>query len=227
MIWISIITAAACLFAVFTIVIMYQQKQRQYIILKTITSAGFLLVAMRAGIGGCSREVFVFVMPALILCFLGDVFLAAAHEIDNNLKDPWFTMGVASFAAAQALMSWELARLIDFNFRPTIILSVVMVAIVWYTARSGRWDYGKNKIPSIIYAFLIGLFCGLGLNYIWIMGLNTQTLLFGVGSCLFLISDFTLSCKYFKVTKQKYLGAAVLITYYLATYMIAIYLHTV
>ena len=77
----KVIIVIACILAVSTIVIMYRQEQKKYIILKTLTSAGFLAVAISNGIRGCNMGAFVIIMPGLIFCFMGDVFLAFAHDV--------------------------------------------------------------------------------------------------------------------------------------------------
>ncbi len=202
---------------------MYRQRQTAYFISKTVTSGLFVLAAVLAYID-TGNEIFFGILPGLLLCITGDVALAWAHEIDNRLRNPQFTIGVAVFLAAHIVFCWEMAKIIGFHFRPTLMIAAVMAAVTLHNVLSPFYDYGKNRVASVIYSFFIGLLCGMGLNVIWIMGTGLGPMLLGIGSCFFLISDYLLSVKYFRKEKPAWTGAAVLASYYTATYMFAMYI---
>lgn len=192
-----------------------------YIIGKMIVSSGFVAWAMVNYSFFYEDGNFKILMPALVFCWLGDLFLALSNEIDNLKTDPQFTLGVGSFTIAQVLLCIEMIRLIDFQFKPTVLLAVIMPIVVYALVKKGIFDCGKDTVPSIIYAVLIGGFCGLGLNYLWIFGMNAHTVLLGVGAVLFFASDFTLSFRCYARYTPKWITPLVLILYYAATYMIA------
>jgi len=192
-----------------------------YIIGKMAASTGFIAVAL---IGHCTASCsagFPLLMTALVFCWLGDFFLALSDEIENLKKNPQFTLGVGSFTVAQVLLCAELLRLIDFQIRPTVILALIMPVVVVVLVKKGIFDCGKDTVPSVIYAVLIGGFCGLGLNYLWVCGLDGHTALLGIGACLFFLSDLTLSFRCYARYTPGWITPVVLILYYAATYMIA------
>lgn len=192
-----------------------------YIVGKMLTSTGFIAWALVNYYFFNGGSDFKMIMAALIFCWLGDLFLALSNEIDNLKTNPQFSLGVGSFTVAQVLLCFEMMRLIKFQFRPTVILAVIMPIVVYTLVKKNIFDCGKDTIPSIIYAVLIGGFCGLGLNYIWISGFNADTFMFGFGACLFFASDFTLSFRCYARYTPKWMTPMVLILYYAATYMIA------
>ena len=84
------VIALYVLMAVATIVVMYRGDQPRYLKAKTITSLLFIALAVicwQTGEGGPFPESWMRILPGLVFCLCGDVFLALAHEIDNNL-DP-------------------------------------------------------------------------------------------------------------------------------------------
>ena len=90
-----------------TIINMYRQKQKNYLIFKTVTSIIFVLMGAAAfRISG--SQLFMAFLPAYVFCLIGDILLALAHEIDNNLKNPQFTLGVGAFAIAHLFFIWKI-----------------------------------------------------------------------------------------------------------------------
>lgn len=200
------------------------KTNRIYIPFKMIVSSGFIACAAfnAAGTGLGSREIIL--IAGLVACWFGDLFLALSDEMHNSQKAPQFTLGVGSFAVAHLLFCWEALVMIDFRFKAPVILALIMPVLVVYFIKKGIFQCGSNEIPTVIYAVLIGGFCGLGLNYIWVCGVSTPTLLFGIGACLFLFSDFTLSFRCFAKNTPQWLTVPVLATYWAATYMIAFFI---
>jgi uncharacterized membrane protein YhhN len=196
-----------------------------YIIGKMAASSGFIAAALLNHGGGTGGGDFALLIAALAFCWLGDLFLALSDEINNLKKNPQFTMGVGSFTVAQILFCWELLRLIDGQLKPTIALALIMPLVVTTLVKKQVFDCGKDTVPSVIYSVLIGGFCGLGLNYLWVCGLNGQTALMGLGACLFFLSDLTLSFRCYARYTPGWITPLVLILYYAATYMIAFFIN--
>jgi YhhN-like protein. len=199
-----------------------KKVQTVYIVGKTLVSAGFMAIAIVHYFGTPDKSL-VLLLPALAFCFCGDIALAFSDELNNTKKGPQFTLGIGLFAVAHLLFCIELIRLIDFQFKPTVLFAVAAVVIVIINEKLGMLDYGPLRIPAYVYSFMVGGFCGLGINYILVCGTSAPVLMVGIGSFFFMISDLILSFRCFcKTTPPKWITPVVLATYYLATYMIAL-----
>ena len=201
-----------------TIINMYRQKQKSYLIFKTVTSVIFVLMASAAfRISG--SELFVAFLPAYVFCLIGDVMLALAHEIDNNLKNPQFTLGVGAFAIAHLFFIWKIQTYMFSGVSVGgIIMSLLLGAYTVWTTRSSAFEYGSNKVPSIIYSLIVGFLGGMGIELIigsFTEGLGSPAyVLMALGMVFFMVSDTILANKYFKKEGKGWFGAAVLIFYY-------------
>lgn len=219
MIWPITVMYAISLFA--TIYYLYQQKQTQYMTLKIITSFLFLMLGA-ISFAETKNPIYLAMLPAYIFCFFGDILLAYAHEIDNKLIKPYFTLGVAAFAIAHIAYCIEFARLLNFRIGLIWGISILMMAIIYATTKSRLFEYGTNRRPSVIYAFLVGLMCGMGIDLMLTFGFDGIYKYLGIGALLFMISDGLLSMKYFKKEVPKAFGFWVLITYYGAMYLLSV-----
>ena len=228
-----IVSVSYVIMLVITIVLLYRQEQRPYVFCKTVTSVLFLVAAWMAfqeGNGDFAAgydspeerfKALMYLGGGLIFCLGGDVLLALAHEIDNQLTQPKFTLGVGSFLIAHILFCIELIRMAGKEITPMVAFTLVPVIVVIVTTHSDKYDYGSNKLSTTFYSFFIGGLCALSLNLVWLFGLSGAYGTLGVGGCLFFLSDYMLSLKFFRKEKPAWLGAGVLLTYYSATWLIA------
>ena len=214
----EIITAVYAVMVYGTLINMYRQKQKSYLIFKTFTSLIFILMAAAAfRISG--SEFFAAFLPAYFFCLVGDVMLALAHEIDNKLRNPQFTIGVGAFAIAHLFFIW---RIQPYMFSGVsiggIIVSLLMGTYTFLTTRSAAFDYGSNKIPSILYSLIVGFLGGMGIDLLVgavMEGLGSPAyVLMALGMVFFMASDFILANKYFRKEGKSWYGAAVLVFYY-------------
>ena len=224
------IIALYALMAVATIVVMYRGDQPRYLMAKAITSALFIVlgfVCWRLGDGGPDSASWLRILLGLCFCFGGDMFLALAHEIDNNLDPKFFRLGVGSFLIAHLFFCFEIMVVLN-RYAPQkvlpVIVGLVTVGVSIFCSRSDMYDYKGNARPAILYSFFVGLLCGLGIQMMISMGFTGRWLIMGIGSVLFLLSDLTLSNKYFLKKKPKPFGAVVLVTYYAAVACFGLYL---
>ena len=223
----AIMTAVYVAMVYGTIINMYRQKQKSYLAFKTITSIIFVLLGAAAyRISG--SEFFAAFLPAYIFCLIGDVLLALAHEIDNNLKNPQFTLGVGAFAIAHLFFIWRIQM---YMFAQVsiggIIMSLLLGAYTVWTTKNSAFEYGSNKVPSILYALIVGFLGGMGIELL--IGALTEGLgspayvLMALGMVFFMISDTILANKYFRKEARHWCGAAVLIFYYGAMGLLTVF----
>ena len=104
----AIVGISYVIMMIITILLLYRQEQRPYVYCKTVTSVLFLVAGWMAyteGNAGVSAgydspeerfKVLLFLGGGLVFCLGGDILLALAHEIDNQLTQPKFTLGVGS-----------------------------------------------------------------------------------------------------------------------------------
>ncbi|MDO4545355.1 MAG: lysoplasmalogenase family protein [Bacillota bacterium] len=220
MILITVISVLYGILALVTIGVMYRNRQGPYTVLKTVTSLLFLLVGFLA-YRHTGNPLYFYLLPGFIFCFLGDVLLAVAHEIDNKLKNPYFVLGVGSFLVAHVFFCWQFLGILEWHISWPAVIAIIMTGVTVSSVRSEKYDYGPNKIPSIIYSFFVGLLCGLGLQLFLDEPSNGQLIFLGAGSVLFLVSDYLLSMKYFRIEKPKCLGFFVLVAYYGAMWLLS------
>lgn len=219
----GVIAAASGIYAIFagiTINVMYRNRQKNYVLMKTLTSILFLLIGLFA-YHVTDDSFYLACLPGFILCFLGDVLLALAHEIDNRLKNPQFVLGVGSFLLAHVFFCCQFLLLLDWQIKWPTVISLIMVGITISCTLNPKYDYGSNKIPSIIYSFFVGLLCGLGLQLLMENPDNGMAVALGIGSVCFLASDYALSLKYFRIEKPRFLGLFVLVAYYGAMWLLS------
>ncbi|MCQ2546033.1 MAG: lysoplasmalogenase [Clostridia bacterium] len=220
-IWLVTVLYVIC--AAVTIVIEYRNSpendpQVKYTIMKCITSILFLVIAVVAfALSG--SWMFFMLLPAYILCFFGDLFLALGHEIDNRLKNPQFVIGVFSFCAAQVVLCIVFLSMMDWHVSwPAIAALLVLGGTIFFT-KSDDYDFGKNAVPCSIYAFFVGLSAGLGLQLIITCNDNPVAVLLGVGAIVFLLSDLVLTMKLFWKKDVPWAGAVLLVLYWGAMWL--------
>lgn len=199
-------------------------KGKIYIVVKMLLSSGFIGIAFtRLFIKGEMGNVQIIAL-GLVFCWIGDLFLAFSDEIKNLKKEPYFTVGVLSFLIAQIMFCYKLIVLVEGDFRWTIGIALLLPIVMLILVKTNVFECDMPILPILLYSTFIGGFCGLGLNHILVVGLNAETVYLGVGACLFFTSDLILSVRCFGNINKAWLTSSVLITYYMATYLIAFYL---
>lgn len=208
-----------------TIKYMYRLDQKKYTVAKTATSIGFLAIGLISYIIS-GQDIYLAFLPAYLFCLVGDVLLALCNEIENKLKNPQFTLGVVSFAFAHIFIIREFGKILSWKISPFWIVfsaGLLIYTIITVTLKKEKFCYGSNAVPSCIYAAVVGLCGGMGLDIIWNLGDYLFCLVLGAGSVFFMISDFILANKYFRISKKAWFGGAVMIFYYGAMGMLSIF----
>lgn len=216
------LTAAYLIMMVLTGVAMYRYSdkpgcvrdtQRLYVVLKMITSALFLVIGFVAyNLSGC--PLYLWLLPAYIFCFGGDLFLAIGHEIDNRLKNPQFIIGVFSFVIAQIVFAVGILRMLQWHVSWPLIIPFVVLGYTIFCTKSKDYEFGINAVPCCIYAFFVGLTGALGIQMLIDHPDNIIYCMIGVGAVAFLISDAVLSMKLFWKKPTPWAGAGVILFYF-------------
>lgn len=209
-------------FALATIAVMYKVRETHYRILKVITSLFFLLLGFMAW-RASGNAIYLMLLPGYIMCFVGDAVLSVSGEIDNNLKKLPFTLGVGSFLLAHVFFCFRYLQLTGFEVRWPVMIAVLTLIYTIYTTRSPKFNYDGNELATIVYSVFIGLFGGLGINFICVFGFNAATVTAATGSVLFMVSDLVLANRYFKLNVPKPFGFISLFAYYSAMYFTSVF----
>ena len=202
---------------------MYRRHYQRYTIMKTLASTGFLLIGAVTWLAS-GQTIYLALLPAYLCCFIGDVLLALSNEIDDELKNPQFTLGVAAFAIAHFFVIIEFGKLLHWQVGLSwVLVPLALFAYTIYTATAAkdRFCYGQNAVPSFVYALIVGLCGGMGWDLAVSHSGEPAMLLMGLGAVWFMISDFILAHKYFCITKKQRTGAGVLLFYYGAMGMLS------
>jgi hypothetical protein len=200
------------------------KRNKTYTACKMAASTGFILSALLNYRASGSRDVFVIMMPALVFCWLGDLFLALSDELNNLKKNPEFTLGVAFFACAQILFCIEIKKLTgSIGILPLLCMAAAPL-FVTFMRKKGGFSCEPYTVPVTIYSVLIGGLLGFSVRFLMIKGSGSGNILIGAGGVLFFISDLCLSFRNFSDKKNAFVSLAVLPTYYAATYMFSFYI---
>lgn len=157
-------------------------------------------------------------MAALILAWLGDIFLV----FDFNRGGDFFLAGNICFVLYEQIV------LVDhgywFNdFAWTFIAAAAMLAVVIFA--SGRWPdkikMGKMRWPMTFYLSSIFMHGMTGLALIILLP-GTNYALMGLGSVLFMISDIDLNLYRFVFNNNKWLVRINSLTYFTGLLLIVL-----
>lgn len=197
------------------------KQQRLYITLKTAISVGAWIIALIGAFYTNNFDSLKFLLPALIMCTFGDVFLALSDEVNIRLIEPYFTLGVASFGIAHIIFGAYFLVLCGFQVSWFLVLSPVTFLMLWGFKRAGVLKCDEYASSTMVYSLLVGAFLGLGINLIVTGEMNEKSIVLCIAAALFWSSDVSLSFRYFTKKFPLTLGIVVLTTYFAAIYMIA------
>ncbi len=157
-------------------------------------------------------------MAALILAWLGDVFLV----FDFGRGGDFFLAGNICFVLYEQIV------LVDHGFRFndfawTYIVAGLMLAVVIYA--TGRWPdtikMGKMRWPMIFYLSSIFMHGITGLALLLLLP-GTNYAIMGLGSVLFMFSDIDLNLYRYVFNNNKWLVRVNSLTYFVGLLLIAL-----
>ena len=163
------------------------------------------------------------VIVGLILGLLGDVFLDLKLIFPKE-NDLFTYAGFYSFLLGHILYIFYFISNFELSmFDVSIIFGFagLVVFLVLMTEKPMQLNYGKFRIISAIYAFVLSLITILSL---WV-GFREEIIgfiIFGIGMISFLISDLILSQSYFGRKEKQWMIYTNYIFYYLAQFLIVI-----
>jgi len=221
MFYIELLLVLFIFLALNTVKCMYKESNRTYTISKVITCSFYLIIGIASY--AYSREPIYFnFIPTYVFFFLGDIFLALCHTDDGIIRTKQFLIGLGSFGIGHVLFCFNLATLLNFEVKWYWFLAgTVYLIITLLNRKSPKFKFGKKLPACAAYSYIIGTVLTLGVIYAIKNFGDTASMLLGLASIAFFISDTIICFKYFGVEKKKWYGAVELILYYLAIIIIS------
>ena len=194
-----------------------ENQKKYYIIAKTITSIGFIAIALISYCCSQSTAYYFALLPGLILCLLGDVFLAIRVQ---TKKFKWFIWGLLMFAFAHIMFIFLIQKYTLWYWWD-FLLPLASLVLVFFLFQLPSMEPGKGKWPCLIYSYFVTLFLIKALESMISWEYSTRGKFLAIGSFLFFVSDFILIFLYFSKNEKKWLHGGNLIMYYLGVGLIA------
>lgn len=144
-------------------------------------------------------------LTALLFCICGDLFLAWSGELTRLQKEPFFTIGIASFAVAH----FFLILYFGLNFWK-LIPAAILIALLIIPIRTGFITPGKYGLRIGLYSIIICL-----------MLASSIATPFFPAALLFWISDGLLAMWYFHKGASFWIGGVALVVYYASLFLLA------
>lgn len=205
----------SCLYLVLFILLIYvtlNEKLFKYrFIFKLVTSFCFVIIYLVT-----FKKFDFFMFLALILCVCGDGFLAYIKDG----KKVFMVYGMASFLLAHIMYINVMLSHSRFVLVDSFISIIALVALKLLTLKLDMY-FGAKRYIIWLYTFIIFLMVTKAIDVL-VLKQDMFSLLFGIGACLFVISDIILMLLYFKFKDNKTLQITNSVVYYLAQYLMAI-----
>ncbi len=176
-------------------------------LLKTLTSAFFILTAIVAFVSNESvSPIFAgFILFGLVMGLIGDIVLDLKVNYPAD-SDKYLYGGMSAFAVGH--VSYMVAIYMSFSWNLVTLLVPMAIAVVLalgavFSGPLMGLKYGKFTLPSLIYAFLLSFMMFASGAAAISTNFSTLWVIMFVGAVLFLISDLILSQSYFTVKEEK------------------------
>lgn len=145
-------------------------------------------------------------LTALLFSICGDLFLAWSGELNRSQKEPFFTIGICSFAVTHfflilyfGLSFWKL------------IPAAILIALLILPIKTGFITPGKYSVRIGLYSIIVCL----------MLAASIATPFFPA-ALLFWISDGLLGIWYFHKDATFWIGGVSLVVYYASLFLLAI-----
>ncbi len=163
----------------------------------------------------------ILLLVGLVLCLLGDLVLALPELCDQSRRADIITFGIISFMLAQVVFI-VMFGLIDVVTLYGLIAGLVVAGAIFLLKKPMKLEFGKNLVPSLIYAGLLGTNVASSIILMIVGSFNLCYILLAVGFVSFIVSDLILSQIYFAGDQRPMTQKINYVFYYLAILLIAL-----
>ena len=201
--------------------LLFPNYRKYYVPAKMICSTGYMVILVLMGWISGNTDKFLLLLPVFGLYYLGDLFLGFRHTAENKKKKTQnLYIGTISFFVGQIILCIELfinskVEVYDFVLVPICVLAVIMLS------RKEVYDVGKFLPIGIAYAVILALIVNKSITNVLVTPMP-ETIIFMIGSIMFIISDFLVFVMYFRKTRAWPVHGLNLLTYYFAVSCYAI-----
>lgn len=207
----------AVLFLILMGTVYLEPLKRYHTLAKTANSLGYVAVAIYGYVQSGDSNLFFSMLPAFVLCLLGDFFLSLPSADDYGVG---FIAGLVSFALGHVMFLVAFIKMTPIVW-PELIFPALMVIIVYIITRGPGFEMGSMTIPVLIYALLASWTFSRTVVIMLEFGLTGRTLCLLAGAFLFMFSDIVILFIYFYNKEYKWSSFLNLFTYYLGLFLLA------
>jgi len=190
-------------------------------IVKTITSLLFIAICISSyKIIYLNTQYFIFILLALILSLIGDVFLAFNNSSSDEVSK-MFVYGLSSFSIAHIFFSIAFSTLTPVLVWHILLFILISVMSILFLNLIKGFDFKGAYKLVVTYSIIISFMFTRALSSLIHDNFWSTTLVI-VGACLFLLSDLILCFIYFHKKSPSYMTALNLLCYYVGQGLIAL-----
>lgn len=170
---------------IFLLVTLCNRTYRKYYLpAKMVCSLEFLLFSFAMGVLSGQMIWTLQLLPGLLLCLIGDLFMGLRHK---SQKNTCFLLGTMSFALAHICFLVMLYVSHPFQWADLTVV-VVMPIIIKLLKRTGQFRFGKYEGMAILYSILVAGFAWKSAE-IAIGTMQSEDLCLAIGATFFFLSD--------------------------------------
>ncbi len=211
--WYDILYTAVfgCMTLVLILLKVFKVGNRRRGVVKMITSVMFLIVGIYGGI--VNKGLNMLVVFGLLFATLGDLLLVF---MDNRR---YFIAGVLSFSLASLLIS--VYSILKYGLHWWFVIPLVLLIVANALCQKFKvYSFGQYVVYLNVYTIMVTLCGSLGLSLLF-LDFNLPIFLFGLGSFMYLASDFVLGLYLFKF-RNRLVDSINSVLYFPGMFLIAI-----
>jgi uncharacterized membrane protein YhhN len=156
----------------------------------------------------------------LVLGLIGDLFLEVQYFYPKQ-KTRQIRYGMVAFGFTHLFYLVGMSELVGFNYF-SLLVGAVMTVVVYFGSKAMNIDFGKLKLMTLAYTFIIFTMVGMTVFQAVELSFNAYSTSFMIGAILFGISDLLLAPIYFQNVKGNVFPISNLATYYAGQVLIAL-----
>jgi uncharacterized membrane protein YhhN len=156
----------------------------------------------------------------LVLGLIGDLFLEVQYFYPKQ-KTRQIRYGMVAFGFTHLFYLVGMSELVGFNYF-SLLVGAVMTVVVYFGSKAMNIDFGKLKLMTLAYTFIIFTMVGMTVFQAVELSFNAYSTSFMIGAILFGISDLLLAPIYFQNVKGNAFPISNLATYYAGQVLIAL-----